>query len=110
MPTKWTNLILAALIFVALFFLANQYVQSAYSLIFGTTVMIFTSSSIIMSVKCLFSESYQIFGVLILLIKTPITLLLLYFFLKSDHYDIFSFAIGVLILLPSLVILSYRKA
>lgn len=101
--------LLISFLFLIQFLVAYRYVESALSLSLGCLMMILLATSIILSVKLFFSGSHPILGGLILFSKIPITIISVYLIFQWPDLELFSFLIGVLIVLPCLVISSYRK-
>jgi hypothetical protein len=101
--------IIIALLFIFELWLASLFVSSEMSLVLGAFLMMLLSTSIILSVKLFMSDQHPILGPAVLFAKAPVTILSLYFIFKWQGFESFSFVIGVLIVLPCLVLLSYRK-
>lgn len=103
------SFISAILIYSIQFFIASIFVDSKLSLIFGSGLMLLLATMIFFSVKLLFSGSNPVLGFLILFSKIPLTIISVYLIFKWPDLGVLSFVIGVLIVLPCLVIVSYRK-
>lgn len=100
---------LSSILFIALFWISWVYVSSKISFIIGLLLMTFLVGSIFLSVKFILNKSNPILGILLLFSKAPILVFTLFYVQKLKGFDNYSFMTGVLILLPSLVLLSYRK-
>jgi hypothetical protein len=102
-------LLITSVVFILEFLVAYQYVSSKVSLILGCILMMFLSFSIFFSVKLFLSDNHPVLGPIVLLAKAPILITFIYLIFQWSKFDIVSFVVGVLILLPCLVIVSYRK-
>lgn len=101
--------IFALALFFIQFFTAYSYLDSKLSLILGSGLMILLATSIFLSVKLFFSGTNPVLGSLILFSKIPLTIGSIYLIFQWPELQILSFVVGVLIVLPCLVIVSYRK-
>lgn len=102
--------VISLIVFFIEFIIAYRYVQSSLSLVMGCFIMLFVSISTFISVKIFLNEGHPLLGPSILLAKVPITLLSIYIIFRSPSFEIYSFFVGLLIVLPCLVIVSYRKS
>jgi hypothetical protein len=100
---------LSFLLFILQFLAAYSFLDSKLSLILGCGLMILLATSIFLSVKLFFSGTNPVLGSLILFSKIPLTIGSIYLIFQWPELEILSFVIGVLIVLPCLVIVSYRK-
>lgn len=96
-------------LFLTLFFIATKSLPSTTSLLYGSLLILFVFVSIFFSIKFFFNKETLLLGFSILVLKLPLTLGFIYWAFKQQDFDTLSFLIGMLIVLPCLVILSYRK-
>lgn len=89
--------------------LTLKFTPSKVSFIVGLMTMIYLSLSILYSVHLSLLQKTTFLSFLVLFLKAPITILIIFLLYRSGHFESFSFMTGVLIVLPILVILSYRK-
>lgn len=95
--------------FVILFLISSYFVASLISLLVGIFTMVYLSVSILLSVYLSMNKRSSVLSGLILIAKAPVAISVIYIMSKLGIFEAFSFVVGVLIVLPSLVILSYRK-
>ncbi len=103
------NFLIVFVVFTAQLLLAVYFTKSNLSLCLGTLLMFFLGTTTYLSVKLLLWGGNPIVGILVLSAKVPITIGAIYFLFKMPEYHMHSFLVGVLIVLPCLVILSYRN-
>ncbi len=101
---------LSLILLIGLHFIAINFISSNLSYIFGSFTMVYLSISIMLSVMFSLNKNNPVIGTMVLATKAPITILIIYILYQSGHFETFSFILGILIVLPSLVILSYRKS
>lgn len=111
LPTKQTKTKFFSLIFLYPVFITVTLVftPSTKSLLQGLFLILFIYFSISFSVKFFFNAKHVLWGFLILITKLPVTLIFMLWAFKQSDFHALSFIIGLLIVLPCLVILSYRK-
>lgn len=103
------KIVLALSIFLGLFLVTNFFVNDFKYLSFGAGTMLFSATTIFLAVKSILNGTNLVLAISFLLFKYPIIGLLLYGLSKQQDFNIMAYAIGILIVLPCLVIMSYRK-
>lgn len=111
MPTKKTKIkfFTTILWLVASGLVASNFINSKIGLISGMALVLLAVISTTLTVKLFFSKKYKLVGFVLAILKLPATLGFMYWATLVANFDTLSFLIGMLIVLPCLVILSYRK-
>lgn len=74
----------------------------------GSFTMIFSVTIIYYAVKSITSGGNLILALLLMFMKYPVIVLSMYVLFKQPDFNVISYAAGLFIILPCLVILSYR--
>lgn len=78
-------------------------------LLAGSLTMLFCVTIIYYAVKSIMAGKNLIFSIFLMFSKYPLVALSMYWLFKQPDFNVTSYALGLLNVLPSLVILSYRR-
>lgn len=104
------NTLLALSVLVIQIIIAYSLAGGFWFIIAGALTMLFSVSIIYYAVKSIMNNQNLIFSILLMFSKYPIVILCMYLITKRPDFNVISYASGILIILPCLVILSYRKS
>ncbi|MCO5112781.1 MAG: hypothetical protein M9899_01250 [Bdellovibrionaceae bacterium] len=103
------NTLWAALSWGALTLIVLGFWGGTKYLLAGSLTMLFCVTIIYYAVKSIMAGRNLILSIFLMFSKYPVIALSMYWLFKQPDFNVTSYALGLLNVLPSLVILSYRR-